>query len=58
MNNAGEIIMKEEPLILVSDEMFNDPEKMENYLDKLVNRMGSEKVAQVLHQTTLVLSGL
>jgi len=47
----GEIIMKEEPLILVSDEMFNDPEKMENYLDKLVNRMGSEKVAQFLSLT-------
>jgi len=47
----GEIIMREEPLFVVADKIFVDTEKTEKYLDKLINRLGSEKVIQFLSLT-------
>lgn len=38
----GEIILAEKPLILVSDEIFQDSERLDNFLDKAVNKMSTE----------------
>jgi len=38
----GEIILAEKPLLLVSDEIFQDSERLDTYLDKAVNKMSTE----------------
>jgi len=38
----GSVILAEKPLIIMPDEIFNDPELTANFLDKAINKMSSE----------------